>query len=205
VDYLFLPRLFCLVALYHIPSSAVYFSVFSFGLIYWVWGLLSAGWKVVVPLNCGVYSPWVGWDQCLVKVSWLEGLVPVSWWMELDLVFLEGSAVSSSVFWGVCDFTYILPFLSGLHSFCWSSAVGLMGVLLYVICWFSLAAFNICSCVQFSLVWFICVLVFLLGFILYGTLGFLNLGGYFLSHFRETFNYILFKYFLMPFTFVFFF
>ena len=38
-----------------------------------------------------------------MKVSWLEGLVPVSWWMELDLVFLEGSAVSSSVFWGVYE------------------------------------------------------------------------------------------------------
>ena len=26
------------------------------------------------------------------------------WWMELDLVSLKGSAVSSSVFWGVCGF-----------------------------------------------------------------------------------------------------
>ena len=47
-----------------------------------------------------------------MKVSWLEGLVPVSWWMELDLVFLEGSAVSSSVFWGVCEFTMDLGRLS---------------------------------------------------------------------------------------------
>ena len=39
-----------------------------------------------------------------MKVSWLAGLVPVFWWMELDLVFLEGSAVSSSVFWGVYGF-----------------------------------------------------------------------------------------------------
>ena len=33
--------------------------------------------------------------------------------------------------------------------------------------------------------------VFLLGFILYGTLGFLDLGGYFLSHFREFFFTII--------------
>ena len=35
------------------------------------------------------------------------------------------------------------------------------------------------------------------------SLGFLNLGGYFLPHFREMFKYYLFKYFLMPFLFVF--
>ena len=31
------------------------------------------------------------------------------------------------------------------------------------------------------------------------SLGFLDLGGYFLPHFREVFNYYLLKYFLMPF------
>ena len=36
------------------------------------------------------------------------------------------------------------------------------------------------------------------------SMGFLDLGGYFLPHFREVFNYYLFKYFLMPFLFVFF-
>ena len=35
------------------------------------------------------------------------------------------------------------------------------------------------------------------------SLGFLDLGVYFLSHFREFFNYNLLKYFLMPFPFVF--
>ena len=35
-------------------------------------------------------------------------------------------------------------------------------------------------------------------------LGFLDLRGYFLPHFREVFNYYLLKYFLMPFLFVFF-
>ena len=75
--------------------------VFSFYLIYCVLGLLSAGGKVVVPFNCGVSLSWVGLDQCLVKVSWFGGFVPVFWWMELDIVPLKDSAGSSSVF-GVC-------------------------------------------------------------------------------------------------------
>ena len=37
------------------------------------------------------------------------------------------------------------------------------------------------------------------------SLGFLNLGDYFLPHFREVSNYYLLKYFLMAFLFVFFF
>ena len=36
-------------------------------------------------------------------------------------------------------------------------------------------------------------------------MGFLNLGGYFLPHFREVFNYYLVKYFFMAFLFIFFF
>ena len=39
----------------------------------------------------------------------------------------------------------------------------------------------------------------------WGSLGFLELGGYFLPYFREVFDYYLLKYFLMPFLFVFFF
>ena len=45
---------------------------------------------------------------------------------------------------------------------------------------------------------------FCLRFILFGTLSFLDLGDYFLSHFREVFNYYLLKYFPMVFLFVFF-
>ena len=41
--------------------------------------------------------------------------------------------------------------------------------------------------------------MFSFGFILYGTLDFLDLGGYFPSHIRELFNYNLLKYFLTPF------
>ena len=42
-------------------------------------------------------------------------------------------------------------------------------------------------------------------YLVWDSLGFLDLGGYFLPHFREVFNYYLLKYFLMPFLFVFFF
>ena len=45
-------------------------------------------------------SPWVGFDQGLVKISWFGGCVPVSWWVELDLISLKGSAVSNSMSWG---------------------------------------------------------------------------------------------------------
>ena len=38
----------------------------------------------------------------------------------------------------------------------------------------------------------------------WASLGLLDLGGYFLPHFREVFNYYLLKYFLMVFLFVFF-
>ena len=50
-----------------------------------------------------------------------------------------------------------------------------------------------------------CLGVFHLWFILFGTLCFLDLGDYFLPHFREVFNYFLLKYFLSVFLFVFFF
>ena len=46
--------------------------------------------------------------------------------------------------------------------------------------------------------------VLLLGFILFRTLGFLDLGSYFLPHFRKIFNYYLLKYYVMPFPIVFF-
>ena len=49
-----------------------------------------------------------------------------------------------------------------------------------------------------------CLSVFLLGLILYGTLCFLSLGDYFLSHVRDIFDYTLFKHFLRPFPFLFF-
>ena len=57
--------------------------------------------------------------------------------------------------------------------------------------YFSLTAFNICPlCLIFLSLISMCLGMF----VLYGTLGFLDLGSYFLSHVREVFNYNL-KYF----------
>ena len=86
------------------------------------------------------------------------------------------------------------------------SAVILMGIPLCAIYCFFLAAFNICSlCLIFVNLINMCLEVFHLGCILFGTLSFLDLGGYFLLHFREVFSYYHLKYFLMAFLFVFFF
>ena len=84
--------------------------------------------------------------------------------------------------------------------------------------------FNICSLrLIFVNLINMCLGVFCLAFILFGTLrvswtwvtvsfpivwdsqGFLDLGDYFLPHFREVFKYYLLKYFLMAFLFDFFF
>ena len=35
-------------------------------------------------------------------------MVPVFWWMRLDLIFLVGMTASGAVFWGVCDVIMIL-------------------------------------------------------------------------------------------------
>ena len=84
------------------------------------------------------------------------------------------------------------------------SAVNLLGIPLYVICCFSLSAFNIFSLYLIFDSWInMCVGVFILGFILYGTLRFLDLIDYFPFCFREVFNYNLFIYFVRRFLFLF--
>lgn len=98
IDCLFLLHLLDLVGFYHVSSFAEWFSVVSFCLICWVWGLLSIVCKIVVPLISGVFPLWVELLQCLVTFSWLWGIVAVFWWMKLDLVSLKGSAMSSGVF-----------------------------------------------------------------------------------------------------------
>ena len=82
-----------------------------------------------------------------------------------------------------------------------------MRIPLCAICCFSLAAFNICSLsFIFANLVKICLEVFCPGFYpLWDFLSFLDLGDYFLPHFREVFNYYLLKYFLMIFLYVFFF
>ena len=71
---------------YHVSSHAEYFSAFSVCLDCCVWGALSVGGKVVIPLNSEVFSLWVELDQWLVKVFWLGELVSVFWWLGLNLL-----------------------------------------------------------------------------------------------------------------------
>ena len=107
------------------------------------------------------------------------------------------------------------PFIT-LHIFCHSilacrasaerSAVKSMGFPLYVTCCFSLAAFNILSlCLVFvSLInvsWCVSPWVYRV----WDCLHLLDLIDYFLFHVGEIFNYDLFKNFLIPFLFLFFF
>ena len=84
------------------------------------------------------------------------------------------------------------------------SVDSLMGVPLYIICHFSLVSFNILSLslIFVSLIT-MCLGAFFLGFILPGTLCFLNLVDYFLSHVWDVFSYYLFKYFLRSFLYLF--
>ena len=80
-----------------------------------------------------------------------------------------------------------------------------MGFPLYVTCCFSLVAFNILSlCLVFVSLISMCFGMFLLEFILYGTFQSLGLD-YFPFHVGQNFNYNLFKNFLIPFLFLFFF
>ena len=81
-----------------------------------------------------------------------------------------------------------------------------MGFPLYIICCFFLAAFNILSlCLVFLSLICMCLGVFLLGYILYQTLCASWTLLYFLYHVGEILNYNLFKSFLIPFLFLFFF
>ena len=68
-----------------------------------------------------------------------------------------------------------------------------------VYCCFSLPAFNILSlCLVFVSLSNMCLGMFLLGFILYGTLCLLGLIDCFLFHVGEIFSYKVFKNFLIP-------
>ena len=79
-----------------------------------------------------------------------------------------------------------------------------MGILLYVICCFSLVAFNIfsLSLIFISLIT-MCLWVFLLGFILCGTLCASWTWVFPFTKLRKVFGFNLFKYFLRPFLFLF--
>ena len=86
------------MGIFNVPLPAGYFSAFFSYLDCWVWGDLFVFWYSVVPFYCGGFSQWVGLDVWLGEVCWLEKLVSVFWWVELDFFSLEYTGVSSSEF-----------------------------------------------------------------------------------------------------------
>ena len=100
VDCLLPIHLFDLI-FYLAPSSATYFSVILFSLTYCIYGLLSAGCRVIVPLAFVVCPLITEVDLGVCVASYWEGLVPALWWVELNLFPLIGRATSYGVFWGV--------------------------------------------------------------------------------------------------------
>ena len=79
-------HVFGLVDFYHALSSAPSFFVFSFCLIYCVWGLLSVGWKDIISLNCRVCPHGWGCTSTLCRFPGLETcLCSVEWSVILSL------------------------------------------------------------------------------------------------------------------------
>ena len=127
-------------------------------------------------------------------------------WKTFDFsIKYEGESFWVEYFWGrffpFITLNISCHFLPACRTSTEKWAHRLKGVPLYVICCFSLVAFNTLSlsliCVSLIT---LCLSVFLLGFVLPGTLCFLDLVDYFLSHVREVFSYYLFKYFLSYFS-----
>ena len=89
---------------YPVPSS-LHISLSS----HFVWGLVSAGCRVIVlvvsaPCGCGCTTAFCRHPG--------GGTVPLLWWVELDLIPLITSAGSSGVFLAVCQPSMALGSLS---------------------------------------------------------------------------------------------
>ena len=73
--------------------------------------------------------------QWLVSAFLWEGLVPVFWWMSLDLVFLVGRITSGGMILAVCELSMILGSLS-------ANGWGCVPVLLVV--WHGVSSTGVC-------------------------------------------------------------
>ena len=88
------------------------FFAFLFCLSSCVWGLFFSGCWFIVPIVFGFCPQWLRLVQWVVWAFLCRRLVPVFWWMRLDLVFLLGVSMSGGVFCGVCGHIMILGSLS---------------------------------------------------------------------------------------------
>ena len=107
----------------HVSSSVACFSVFSFHLIYCVWGLFSAGWKVIASLICGICPPWVFWTSALWRFpDWGDfHLHSVGWSWILSL-------------WRAMSCPVVCFCVSMDLVWLWVACL-LMGSILFLICW----------------------------------------------------------------------
>ena len=96
-------HIFGLLGFYSFPLSAACFSVFSFCLIYYGWDLFSKDCKVVAPLTYRICPQGWGWPTVLWWFPGLEVVVSAFWWVELDVVSIKGSVVSTGVLWAICE------------------------------------------------------------------------------------------------------
>ena len=86
-------HLVVLLDFYVVPLFGTYSSCISFCLTFCDCDFHSAGCKVVVLLASAVCHL-VGEAKKFVQASWLEGLAPAHWWVELGFVLLGGRAIS---------------------------------------------------------------------------------------------------------------
>ena len=64
-----------------------------------------------------IFLKYLSFNRCrnsraILYLSVKTIIVPVFWWMRLDLVFLVGRTASGDVFWGICELIMILGSLS---------------------------------------------------------------------------------------------
>ena len=87
----------------------VYFTMFEVS-------FMQAGRSLFLLIVNSTLHGW-SWTSALWKFSGWWSFVPVFWWMKLGLVFLKGSAVSTTVVWSVCGLDMALGSLSiDVHS-----------------------------------------------------------------------------------------
>ena len=81
---------------YVVPLFGTYSSCISFCLTFCDCDFHSVGCKVAV-LLASAACHLVDEAKTLVQASWLEGLVPVHWWLELGFVLPGGRAISKGM------------------------------------------------------------------------------------------------------------
>ena len=107
-------------------------ALFSFCLIFCASGFLSPGFMVIAVPASVLYPCWVRLAQQLVQSLWLEGLLPVFWWVDLSIFLLIVRAMSGDGLWSVWGLTTTLGSLLAVTCDC---VPILLVVWCGVLCW----------------------------------------------------------------------